>query len=648
MTEKGGQSKIRALWKWLVSGAAVVGASIWGALEWLGGAATTGVIAKTAVTTGVVAVAAAFTFSFGDKATGVDGYAAEAYQMIVKGQKKEAVDYTDKLIAALDQHIEGLEKEIKEGPKPVATQPNAKEPVKSTLSPEEKLKYSRNSRQAADLLQINIKMLAGQMTDDQWMAAYEKALNADAEHAKATIAILTKCASDKEFPPAKVGMLLKRNIPAEARGELALWLMKSQAPDDKVPSAKCAEFYEGLLAYSADSSAGASILNTYVTALDKRKDAVAINDVLANYISLFYGSEIGVAAAKLAIARQADDAAKNAMVIKYVDQYPNSALSKGLLREYASALVQRGDYAKALAVVDTKGVLKKVKTPQEAAGLLVGLAGNLATPTCPAETICIGLSQSLYESGDYANSMELDFAVLQLAKAVPVNLMTQRPIRKVSEVIDSSEPKDIAAAAKYFLAYAMYLQTTDSPARRKMFEELRTEKVHASLEPYVLYLLIQNGIKMQQWDIARQDAAKALATLPASQVLLGVQNEIELKYQQAKAKEKIVVQQKALLEEIAKTTNDGDAIRKYEKLADLYLASNDLEQAVGAYLLIAEKYPKNAAAPSGIASAIALLEQTDKERFAARIAALIDKLKTQYPDSPEGKRYTSEVASAKK
>jgi predicted Zn-dependent protease len=102
------------------------------------------------------------------------------------------------------------------------------------------------------------------------------------------------------------------------------------------------------------------------------------------------------------------------------------------------------------------------------------------------------------------------------------------------------------------------------------------------------------------------------------------------------------------LQEISKAKTDEEAIRSYEKLAELYLAANDMEQSLGTYMKVVDKYPKHIMAPTCLSYAISLLEQSDKDKYASRINILVDRLKKSYPESPEAKKYLAETISVLK
>jgi len=646
MSEQSSQGKIGILWKWVGLSALVVGTLIWAGTHWWGktGAhevVTTEGIVKTVVTMKSDPGASAGSFKFDDRASELNEYTSKAYELVLKGQKQEAIDYTCKLIVALDRHIQMLENEAQSKTQVPTTQ-------KGTSSSNEpkvffSLRQSRIRRVVAELTLANIKVLAGQISDEQWAGSYEKILQTHAKEANDIARILTYCMSAKEVPIEKVEKLLTKNIPADARGKLALWLVRYNRPDDNASTAKCKEFYESLLAHSADSCDGSLILTAYVMALDRRKETSLIRETLENYASLFFDSDVGLTAVGSLVAHESDASVQNKLIVNYYEKYPNSFLAKGLRCDYAEILTEQGKYAEGLATIDVEGALKKAKTPQEASDVITRLAKQIGTPKVPAFAICTKISQDFFERGDYANSIELNFAALKSINALPINLITQRPIRKISEIIEADDPKSIQVAAKYFQMCVFQQKKDNSKYIQKTLGEILHENNSSSFEPYILVLLINDATAAQKWNEAKTYVGRALELLPSSSTLINLQNQIDLKYQQASAKNRIESEQRELLKAIEKAPTDEDAINKYEKLAELYLATNNMEQAIGTYLVVVEKYSKHHAAPTCLSDAISLLEQADKDKYASRIKTLVDRLKKDYPASPEARRYVSET-----
>ena len=311
--------------------------------------------------------------------------------------------------------------------------------------------------------------------------------------------------------------------------------------------------------------------------------------------------------------------------------------------DYAQVLAERCEYSKAIETIDTEREIKKARTPQDVADLVMKYAKMVSSPKVSAFTICTKFSQDFLTNSNYAGSAALSFAALKSVSALPNNLITQRPIRKISEVIDMDDPANIQLAAEYLQACILEKQKSNSKSARELLDKMRTEKCPSSFEPYILCLLIDDAVSSENWELARTYAGKALEQYPASTILIDLQNQLDHKYQQAKARSRIETEKKNLLEDIKKAQIPDEAIKGYKKLADLYLATNNMEQAVGIYLQIVNKYPKHPLAPSCLADTILLLEQTNKKKYEPRIKSLIERLKKEYPSSPETKRISESL-----
>ena len=299
MSEQSNQRRVGLSWKWIGLGGVVIVAIIWAGLHlWgttqsqeakIGGgtAPTTTMSSNAAVSTG--------SFNFDDRASELGKYVGQASQLVKDGYAQEAIDYMNNLLAALDLHIQKMENKALR----VCGAPTTQTQQGTPVEPPEvsALRVSRYRKIIAELTLANIKALSGGLSEKDWITCYEKAFQDYKQDANYIGWILIYTMTPKELPGEKVKVLVKdKNLPAGLRGRLALWIWRYQQPGDKATTAQCREFYEELLAHVSDTVDGSLILTDYVVDLDKRKETSLIREILENYISLFYDSEIGYTA----------------------------------------------------------------------------------------------------------------------------------------------------------------------------------------------------------------------------------------------------------------------------------------------------------------------------------------------------------------
>lgn len=289
---------IISAWKWIVSGLAGAGTPASAVTKWLRSIAAGLSVAwimgavKTATATAALAAGlSAYSFNFGDKASGLHQYARTASEFLNQGTKADAIGYVDKLGDDLDRYISDLTEEAESVNLREDESAAAKEAIQESIG------RWQLQRQVVSLLKLDVQHRAGEITPEQWVEAAGVGLrevprqSGDiAEHLLDCISIGTKGAWG----------LIKTDLPPPARGELAMWLAVNDAPQAAAPDAQVAEFYEELLILANDTAEAPRILTQYVAALDnstrnrdRRTRAKKVNDVLDTFIALFPDRSLG-------------------------------------------------------------------------------------------------------------------------------------------------------------------------------------------------------------------------------------------------------------------------------------------------------------------------------------------------------------------
>ncbi len=655
-------SSIKSLWKWIVSAVVAVGLAIWGVIAWIGSAATTGTAVQTAVTAGaVVAATTAYTFSFGDKSGGVAQYWEEASKLMAEGKPDQASDYFNEMTVAFDERIAEI-KAYADG----ATPPSASDD-QAAPTPEEAAQMfdtAQKTRQILAMLRHDIQLARGDISRPQWAEEYAAGLAASPDPGRTLHLLMTM--TGESFTTEAADALRQVELPTSARGELAMWIARHQTPPEEAEFSEVAALYDELLAYASDTKAAPDLLTAYVKALDERNQSGAADQVIDTFIVLFPDTELGVTAARLKLGGLPAGQARHAAVLEIVDQHPGSALADGLHESYIQALIAHRRYEQAIRAMDTQGRLEQVTSQEEAAEVFAALADSTKKfkgdkflirpggsakaadrPMSPLE-INSGLASRFVAAGEAPLAARLMFAALRNAKALPDHLITGRPIRRCEDIVDPEDPAAAKPLVTYFLAMAQQELKQNAQAHTVM-ARLRTDRLPDPLRPYVLVYFIDRHHQAGEYDEALAVTREALQIMPASPKLMTWQTQFAEASRKESVRTKIEAQQAQLRAEAEAASDAGRAVANYEQIAELHLALNDVEQAIGTYLTVVEKHPEHPRAVQLLAASIDLLKQEKAIQVArqgkkaaapydVRIQTLVNKLLTLYPDSIEADR----------
>lgn len=656
MSKKSLFPKKRSFWKWAISSLSPLGVFAGTIVKWVvsGAGAVAAInaaaVAKAVAVTAVVAGAGAvFSFSFGDKAESFDRFPYAARVFLASGKNEQAVEYADGLITALNKDIDALRSEVA-----------SKRSTESSTSSKNLLRRRLVQKLVAELFKADIRRRDGQITLEQWRRSFEGALQDDAEARQVVRGILK--VEGGRFSEDLAWELAANGLPAEVRGQFALWLDRYKAPSWADSAQQCTEFYERLLLCVGDLAEAAFVLERYVKALDMRSCTNEANDYLDTLIPLYGDCELGAAAARLRLGAIEPGPDRDARVIAVVRENPGSVIARGLAPDYSTALIRRGETWKALVAADSEGRLETIDDERAKAEVLLALAERVCAfppsipdrlgedkagqeETKPAEkqqldslSVCVVLAKELFDAGDYSASAELVTVALRKDGSLPVNLAAGLTIEESSELGDMADPKVAEPVAGYLLA-AIHRAVKETELGDAILEGLSSRTSPESIQPYVCHMMAERAALTGDHESALTWIAKGLVFIPASPVLALFEAEVNQAREELVTRRRIDKEQRRclVLADSAKTSEE--AIKQYQRMAQLCLSIGDLEQAAGAHLLIVAKFSGNQAAPAALSEAIRLLGSSDKDRNAGRIEALTGKLLSAYADSRQASQF---------
>ena len=651
MWKKSLVTRIKSAWLWVVSAPVALGVGIWALIRHLVSAAVAtmaggGLVKSVVATAAVGAAAAGFTFSFGDKTGGLTEYANKTSEFIAAEDYDQAAEYVDSLLAALDEHLTTLEQED------TAVVPG---------SQSKSLRRGRATRALAEFLRANVQLAAGELTEKQWIAAFEQA-------SKTTAAILGE--ADSRLLPLAVGnltsdrawALLKTDLPAGDRARLALWLMTESNPELIDWAQGYDQFQQDPLTLATSRQAGPELLARHIESLDQAGQWQLADDTLDHFVVLFADTDLGAQAASLRVGRVEPGPARAALVIDLVRQHPGSAVARALLNSYVWMLMEQDKAADVLAAIDRDNQLGQVATLEQLPAVLYrlrqqtqqstgqlgsgrsanhsrsGAHSDAAESSAAFDLIGTRLARQLLDSGLYAASAEFSLAVLQDNDATPISLVTGQAIRRSSDIADTRDADVAEPLAEYFAALVAQAQGQSSMADQAL-AELAERSLPDGLRAHILSTQARRAQAVGDYNRAADLIDQAVTSMPDSLILADWQQEITNTQRATSLRSRIRRQQRDHLAAAESAESDDQAVAHYRKVAELHLGLDNPEQAIWTYSLILERYPLNPAIPAVLADCIAVFDQPGLEKQTQRRGAFVDQLLQDYPDSPEAQRY---------
>jgi tetratricopeptide (TPR) repeat protein len=576
----------------------------------------------------------------------------------------QAIKSVNVLLAIINNNIVALERELailSDKTPSISAKSNITKELKEK---EQTLQRCRMAYHAAALLKANLQALTQEITQDHWLSCYRKVFETNEDMAGSIMRGLTRL-PENSLTEQQIQVLLSSNVAAEARGELALWFIdrKDQGLNNMFP--RCIEFYENLLGQIKDAKSAGPVLIRYLSILHQSQKQQIIDQVLDNFIVLFPDTALGAAAALQKLETLGPGSRQKAKIIKLANKYPKTKIENAIKEVYIKILLDDKQVLETLALTDSNKIFNKLLPvdSKETAEEMLALGwkairmsekispsqneridtsqGNSEVTTAKTVLPDVGIDmvRQLYNMGEYAVSIDISYAILKKADALPKNLITGLPIMQSSDVGAGNGSKIVGQMAKYFAAL-VYGKSGNSRLAETMMNELNiANNLPAKLQAYVLFWHTKNSLANNDYDKAVQYASKAMSILPNSLTLIEMhQNAITA---QKKHALEIMLQNqlRKLSQKAISAIDTEERINTYQKCAELQLALGNVEQAVGTYLLVAEEFPDNSLAPQVLDKSIYVLEHVGKGKYKQRVEAIKKMLVDNYSDCQEAKKY---------
>ena len=570
-------------------------------------------------------------FSMTPKPSKVIQHIRKVFVMVDEGKGSEALEYTDNVAGELDNYIEKLRWEARDKLviRAVDTEEENKKAIAAVAQKQKAIKNGMLQRKILGIVKYRILLKTGELTRGEWKEKTCVVLNADSDNSGEILQYFLWLA-DKRVTTRDVWDLLKSEVPTNAKGELANWLVNKGAPDEEATYKECEAFFWELLLLVSDSEFAPKILIAFIERLDditakgvRQNEMNTTNAVLDTFITLYPDNVLGVTAAKLRLGAFIPGATRDTKTIELVEKYPGTEIARAILLLHIRALSRKGEFENVLASIDANGMLEGINNEKDAAGVFLRLAekaSQMTTVSIPnrysrGETekevtttsskkttsfsICVGMADQLCDTEDNYTAAELIFAALEKKKALPQNLVTGQALHELVDIGYLSVPDIAIPVSNYLRALAQYemneLKTGDT-----ILESMEQESLPDALKPYVFHLLTKRAIAKGKYSAALNYADFAIEHLPTSPIILSLKMEIKIAKHIAAA-------------ETAKTAEE--AILHYNKVSELYLAHDNIDQAVETYLLIVEKFPENKGAPAALAESIRILKEVGNQQY---------------------------------
>ncbi len=464
--------------------------------KWLPGQIRTKIIipmslSAVATAMAVLVSSAAVSFDFADKGQGIDKYVKHISGLIADGNPGDACQYTQQLEDAYDEHLVNMEKEAKSNNK----------------QSDHRLVGARSTRQSLELLRGNVLLTAQSISPSDWLARYERKLNAHPDSAGVIVRTLAGF-PENVFTAQMVDTLLGGDIPQTARVQLEQCAFRRKFLRNKNTDVIWGEFHEEIAVQKSDVETKKELLGQYVLALDSRGERDNVDRALDNIVKLSPDTALGAEAARLRLAGVSEGPTRDKLVIDLVGSHRNSAIANALKDNYTIALASQGRVKEALRRIDNQQLLDTANSQDRQVEVLrelvprlceirpepIGNRGNRAAakkdtsgPALKPSAMYAGLAEELLNAERYDVSMAMSYEALRIEKALPINLTTGMPISNASDIVDITDPGVSPKVAQYLAAKAQYA-TGSNESAEKMLQGLLDESTPASIRSHALFL----------------------------------------------------------------------------------------------------------------------------------------------------------------
>ena len=627
------KNKIKSSWKLIVTAIGALGATVWGAVLWIGAAAVT----NTAITgtAAVVVTAAAFTFSFGDKGgmSGFYKYVKEADSKY-ESNPKEADQYLDQLVTALDKEIVNIKSN-----EASTTQATGNTDLKAVIK-----KYDKslnNSEVARTALKIfrNGKMTVSSESG-KWINQIIAALNENPNQAADLMAQI-KLYSKEILGEEVIVKLLKSKIPTGAKDVVARKLMdgwQREFINSGTLTGNKIAFIEELIPELTNGKSIVPLLSLYTQFSEKQNKIGAADKVLYAVMEADPDSIGGVAASTLVVKNL--ERREDVVSILY-NKNLNNKIGANLKKYYLVSLIKKGKTHEAIELLlegesidyseDKKEISKKIlRNINRSLALNSKMLNQLEAIdgfTGKDDALCTLIANAFVTEGRNELAAALAFEYLKSKKNLPISNTTKQIIESASDFSD--EQINNKSAAYTILAFLKNYAGEASGAKFDYEMAIKNAKDKVFLSQiHSMYGDLLVSLDEDSKGITHFDTSVALN--PSSINLRDARRRILKKVEDKTILSKIEINLEKYKQDFENSKTAEEALTHSKKIVRLCLSVNWRENAVGELLSFSNIYPDHHLTPSMLNDAVELLNKYKLENYKDRVRAVKNKLEEEY------------------
>lgn len=495
----------------------------------------------------------------------------------------------------------------------------------------------------AAMLQTETRYLAGELTERVWADGMAEILcrhparSDDLLYAFMTLAGMRRVL-EPEFALTTTDLrpLLQRELPPAGRSALVEFVSDVIERPGSLSAEDRVAHYRRLIPSAYGGPAEPYILIEYVKALREVEGEAAVAAYLDQLVAFLPDDPISAAAAVLRVGHETDPAARDAMVIRLVEERPEAALAAVLRPYYLGAKQRDGKLDEAMERLDPHGRLAGSQAGADRAEAIYDVLAQHTLAEAELDrfpshelarldlgprptplALMVALAEAKHEAGDYGAATEL------------LRAAARREGVRVPEVVAPAEhdwrDSDGDAASSLLLAVCRERLGDDEAAERRLREALETAD-HPLAKAHALFLRGKRSVAAGDAEGGLQDAEEALALAPGHSLLARLREAADGARPQGDDRLGAETEAAELMRLGGEAADASESARAYRAAAELQDSIGHREQAIAAYLAIAKKHPDSPQAAEALADAVRLLEARqdgDSQQRAQTMRALI-------------------------